>query len=174
MARHLLTWKPRRQRPDLRRDCDFISHCLFHFLPPCVDDKDLIYEGIATIFFALFPLVHLETTKTWFTKGLRPFSFPPFLIWLPFFDDKDLIYEGIATMPWFSFIVISLFLDDKDLIYEGIATWILSWCPNLLLCEKGRQRPDLRRDCDGQFALMVISDFLDETTKTWFTKGLRR
>jgi len=62
-----------------------------------VDDKDLIYEGIAT---------------SAATISLRS---------LVFHDDKDLIYEGIATISVLTNI-FSLAIDDKDLIYEGIAT----------------------------------------------------
>jgi len=43
-------------------------------MPPCGDDKDLIYEGIAT---------HDAL------DGFHSFRV----------DDKDLIYEGIATNP---------------------------------------------------------------------------
>ena len=38
----------RRQRPDLRRDCDRIMQTAPTALQPHKDDKDLIYEGIAT------------------------------------------------------------------------------------------------------------------------------
>ena len=41
-------------------------------LASVIDDKDLIYEGIATMFFFAIMLS-------------------------PYLDDKDLIYEGIAT-----------------------------------------------------------------------------
>ena len=52
----------RRQRPDLRRDCDLFA--LAHpSAVPC-DDKDLIYEGIAT-FPRFFHFLSLRlTTKT--------------------------------------------------------------------------------------------------------------
>jgi len=38
----------RRQRPDLRRDCDENDHTDLHPAGKMIDDKDLIYEGIAT------------------------------------------------------------------------------------------------------------------------------
>ncbi len=62
-----------------------------------VDDKDLIYEGIATV--------------DWLSLFCRLRRL---------FDDKDLIYEGIATRLRRLFAII--YCDDKDLIYEGIAT----------------------------------------------------
>jgi len=61
------------------------------------DDKDLIYEGIAT-------------------RGRPPLSRRP--SYAP--DDKDLIYEGIATSALPTIRILAF--DDKDLIYEGIAT----------------------------------------------------
>ena len=66
--------------------------CLFHF-----DDKDLIYEGIATVLQSAI-----------FAQA----------VW----DDKDLIYEGIATSDCWCFFGSFGGADDKDLIYEGIAT----------------------------------------------------
>jgi len=48
-------------------------------------------------------------------------------------------------------------MDDKDLIYEGIAT--INIFP-LLNSLHGRQRPDLRRDCDmpgGSFSNVPAS-----------------
>jgi len=63
------------------------------------DDKDLIYEGIATI----------SVLTNIFSLAI---------------DDKDLIYEGIATIQKErrNKSVLST-RDDKDLIYEGIATF---------------------------------------------------
>jgi len=62
-------------------------------------------------------------------------------------DDKDLIYEGIATRTDFP-LGCAFHRDDKDLIYEGIATKhrCQLGCVNFHFL--GRQRPDLRRDCD--------------------------
>ena len=46
-------------------------------------------------------------------------------------------------------IVEIIIADDKDLIYEGIATAHNSLILIFLQTAKRRQRPDLRRDCDG-------------------------
>ncbi len=48
---------------------------------------------------------------------------------------------------------MSVYGDDKDLIYEGIATFP----SEILFCTGyvGRQRPDLRRDCDWRLPLTV-------------------
>ena len=62
------------------------------------DDKDLIYEGIATI------------------------PSPPDRLIVTGSDDKDLIYEGIATSSFPAHFARAKAIDDKDLIYEGIAT----------------------------------------------------
>jgi len=63
-------------------------------------------------------------------------------------DAKDLIYEGIATTSA-SFKSTAILNDAKDLIYEGIATPLIGR-PNLKPGASGRQRPDLRRDCDSR------------------------
>ena len=61
----------RRQRPDLRRDCDAVWIAPEGYFHRHRDDKDLIYEGIAT-----FTVENIN-------PGLN--------------DDKDLIYEGSAA-----------------------------------------------------------------------------
>jgi len=56
-------------------------------------------------------------------------------------------------------------IDDKDLIYEGIATRLASryfHAPDFVF---GRQRPDLRRDCD-QYSLGRFGEREALTTKT--------
>jgi len=114
-----------RRRPDLRRDCDFLQ--FLQFLQKLQDDEDLIYEGIATdvpIFIFLFWHIS-KTTKTWFTKGLRPGDNPAAKTRRR--DDEDLIYEGIATHDQ-CFQCLFCSTDDEDLIYEGIAT-----APDILL-----------------------------------------
>ncbi len=68
---------------------------------PPHDDKDLIYEGIATVALSM-----------------------NFDVASDIYDDKDLIYEGIATSRDHPFLGRSQYGDDKDLIYEGIATFI--------------------------------------------------
>jgi len=123
----------------------------FNYNGVFVDDKDLIYEGIATqhLVFKIFFHFHVLTTKTWFTKGLRRSLVPKSLLnidlrrqrpdlrrdcdresvgwsWLYRADDKDLIYEGIATnCSLVHYQDRSRSSDDKDLIYEGIATILL-------------------------------------------------
>jgi len=106
------------------------------------DAKDLIYEGIAT--FLMHQLI------------LR----------CCYHDAKDLIYEGIATLL-FDFVDYNIIpsRDAKDLIYEGIATSInVNVQPNET--SPGRQRPDLRRDCDDSRSLMIASSIIFPTPKT--------
>jgi len=69
----------------------------FFCTPVQIDDKDLIYEGIATL-----------QRRGASTRGR--------------YDDKDLIYEGIATFLAPGADPSRGCSDDKDLIYEGIAT----------------------------------------------------
>jgi len=132
------------------------------------DDKDLIYEGIAInqFFFKRFAS-NYQTTKTWFTKGLRCRFF--------YFDNFFCFHE--TTKTWFTkglrwaVLLMSLAMsawDDKDLIYEGIAMPVK--CLKHVKVIR-RQRPDLRRDCD--FISLPFLTTVSETTKTWFTKGLR-
>jgi len=166
-ARTILSRALRRQRPDLRRDCDLMSS--FSFTSLITDDKDLIYEGIATRWRSCDFSGAQLTTKTWFTKGLRPESIRAKVCqqcrwWRQRPDlrrDCDcrrhlhtfFTLFSMTTKTWFTkglrLCVDILFRkagsgDDKDLIYEGIAT--------LIACE---------------FNGNIV------TTKTWFTKGLR-
>jgi len=108
-------------------------------MAPDDDDKDLIYEGIATL-------------------PMSPRSVQEMLR-----DDKDLIYEGIATSGGATALSSAAMLDDddKDLIYEGIATRRKSNDLQGL----GRQRPDLRRDCDLTFQWKLPHEKI-LTTKT--------
>jgi len=72
-------------------------------------------------------------------------------------DAKDLIYEGIATFIDRLFHFHSLQLPDaKDLIYEGIATIDRLFHFHSLQLP-GRQRPDLRRDCDSDNGNALIT-----------------
>ena len=58
-------------------------------------------------------------------------------------------------MPVFHSLHAHTFSDDKDLIYEGIATLAYVYTSNGLVV--GRQRPDLRRDCDDTGFIEVNS-----------------
>ena len=116
-----LSMPSRRQRPDLRRDCDFL---LIWHLPFCRrDDKDLIYEGIATSteYSAKYSATSVDD-KDLIYEGIATHVLCHMLS--PFTDDdKDLIYEGIATLR-VRLYALNQICDDKDLIYEGIATKI--------------------------------------------------
>jgi len=94
----------------------------FFARPHTLDDKDLIYEGIATASDRLAsdqrghgrrqrPDLRRDCDRAR-SRNSTEYNVK---------DDKDLIYEGIATMFFFA-IMLSPYLDDKDLIYEGIAT----------------------------------------------------
>jgi len=185
----------RRRRPDLRRDCDSATNSAIDFTgafrrrrPDLRRDCDIEENSPLYIFIIM-------TTKTWFTKGLRLGHCTVLNIMT--IDDEDLIYEGIATSAfgpndsisfnswrrrpdlrrdcdtsstvWHS---INFTIDDEDLIYEGIATdaVVHIFCPLFV----GRRRPDLRRDCDWPHKnLQSFHQVNAQTTKTWFTKGLR-
>ena len=59
------------------------------------DDKDLIYEGIATLFLKVFRL-HVERRQRPDLRRDCDVSYAEDFV-LGRSDDKDLIYEGIAT-----------------------------------------------------------------------------
>ncbi len=58
----ILPTVPRRQRPDLRRDCDARWWLILIWY---IDDKDLIYEGIATF------LIRDEMIETGFSRTTK-------------------------------------------------------------------------------------------------------
>jgi len=93
-------------------------------MKPFKDDKDLIYEGIATGIDFLYSL-----PSCW--RRQRP----------------DLRRDCDIFSVFIVFLLCPA--DDKDLIYEGIATRRPNWPPNVNSLA-GRQRPDLRRDCDSR------------------------
>ena len=112
---------------------------------PDIDQIDLIYEGITTLFFEPCYLVcGLGTKLTWFMKGLRLCSLSRRRVFPLSGDQIDLIYEGITTVS------------SRPICFRV----------------SGPNWPDLWRDYDQgaddvAFALVVA------TKLTWFMKGLR-
>jgi len=165
----------RRQRPDLRRDCDTLGWMIVSILPSgttktwftkglrlfcyvrCYlrdsDDKDLIYEGIATSRSSVICTdIWLSTTKTWFTKGLR-LVLVDNQYTLHFRRQRPDLRRDCDCEFWRLNWSLPHCPDDKDLIYEGIATKLPLFIFSPLF---GRQRPDLRRDCDFIFFLLAF------------------
>ena len=151
-------FRRRRQRPDLRRDCDFIFFLLAFICLLLLDDKDLIYEGIAIIVTFFFCSISFKDDKDLIYEGIAMFCciFP---FWdAPTPDDKDLIYEGIAILTSV-FDLAPVFSDDKDLIYEGIAI-------SLRGVFKGGCLLDDKDLIYEGIAILVMDDCLDITIKT--------
>ena len=144
-------------------------------IPPVImDGKDLIHEGIETLFDFLVFNIRLdlwrkrpdsrrdwdvisisffsfteisETEKTWFTKGLRQSNriFKSEMMFLS--TEKTWFTKGLRRAKNNPPLFFGFCLDGKDLIHEGIETHQI--------------RGEYRR-CPGL-----------KTEKTWFTKGLR-